>query len=136
MIQQAVTLLSLMSLPSRSAHYGLDLNRLRQAHVLTFILWLGKLWSFVAVGSGWLSPGTGHHLCFLVCWDANTCHFMLPSPQTEPLLHCGLPRWTEISLQRSLGHTQQCESSQVTMGRCAHHVENVYSSAWLVHGTR
>lgn len=29
--------------------------------------------------------------------------FTIPPPQTEPLLHCRLPWWAEISLQRGLG---------------------------------
>lgn len=29
--------------------------------------------------------------------------FTIPLPQTEPLLHCRLPWWAEISLQRGLG---------------------------------
>ena len=31
--------------------------------------------------------------------------FTIPPPQTEPLPHCGLPRWAEISLQRGLGYS-------------------------------
>lgn len=31
--------------------------------------------------------------------------FTIRLPQTEPLLHCGLPWWAEISLQRGLGYS-------------------------------
>lgn len=45
-----------------------------------------------------------HCLCFMVLLVYPLVYpFTIPPPQTEPLLHCRLPWWAEISLQRGLG---------------------------------
>lgn len=55
-------------------------------------------------------------LCFVVHWDVNTYFFMILPPQTEPLLHCGRPGWTEISLQRGLGQSGVKATSSLREG--------------------
>lgn len=97
-----------MPLLSCSVYYGRNLNGPQQAHVVAFVPWLveilreshGGLWKW-GEACGWLSWGTGP-LLSLLRGTPSVHPFIILLPQTEPLLHCGLPWWAEISLQRGL----------------------------------